>query len=79
MYELTAVVAHVAGDGSAGESKDSQEAEGHLVAHIRVCLHSTSKQALAGTEPCCIISGVGHAEVSTALQYNLHVYLHVHI
>ena len=39
MYELTAVVAHVAGDGGAGESKDSQEAEGHLVAHIRVCLH----------------------------------------
>lgn len=53
VYELTAVVAHVATDGSAGEGKDSQEAEGHLVAHIRVRLHSMYEQAFASPEPCC--------------------------
>ncbi|KAK9843491.1 hypothetical protein WJX81_005692 [Elliptochloris bilobata] len=36
VYELTAVVAHVAGSTVGAGEADAREAEGHLVAHIRV-------------------------------------------
>ena len=79
MYELTAVVAHVAGDASASESKDSQEAEGHLIAHIRVRLYSMYSYHLHLVAVLYSIESNSCWGVHCAALQILHVHLHVHV